>query len=338
MPSYTPQEIAEINARYPGMEWINGQPFTRVQVPSSEVAGYDAQGNPIDYLGNPVEMTEQLVPAHTTEGGIPWWFLAAQAGGPAAAEGIGALFSGGAAAGGAGAGGSTAAGSTALSAPVLGTSSLVPAGASVGLSAPAVGGGAALGGGAAAAGGVGGVGAGGTAAASGGGLGGFLNSPVGQLLVGSGLGALGGLLTPDDENTPFKFSEVEGEKGRLVSPENSLYNLTRSLMGLQLGLSRALETGYSPQTPLPGRTSTINVPGLPFSLGGVGQNLPPIQGPRLNATTGDGRNHMSGFLEDLLRPPTPPDLTPVRPQPGQPTSMTPNSNTAQPRGVRRRRL
>lgn len=120
--TYTPQQMAEISQRYPGIEWVNGQPYTRQQAPSTEGV--------LDYLGNPAvaEETNTLVPAHTTEGRFPWEFIAAQVALPFAVEGIGAL-------GGLGGGGSAAA-APSLSAPVT-------------LGAPAVGsvGGTVIGGG-----------------------------------------------------------------------------------------------------------------------------------------------------------------------------------------------
>ena len=101
--TYTPQEQEEISRRYPGMRWINGQPYTRQSTPSAEAASYGPNGEPLDYQGNPITDTgETWVPAHTDEGGIPWWMPAALVGAPAAAAGIQALpglFAGGGGAG-----------------------------------------------------------------------------------------------------------------------------------------------------------------------------------------------------------------------------------------------
>lgn len=301
MRQYTPQEIAEINSRYPGMEWVNGQPFTRVQVPSTEIAGYDAAGQPIDYTGAPVQLEQKLVPAETTEGGLPLWFLGAQLAGPAVASGIGALAGGGA--GGGAASTAASAGPASFGGLPLAPASTLP-GAMLSpsaLSAPAL-------------------------AAGGGGMGSFLNSGLGQTLVSSGLGALTNALTPEPQQPvqPFQFSEVEGERGRLVSPENNLYNLTRTLMGLQLGLSRALEEGYT-APPMPGKLSSVNVPGLPFQLGGVGQDsnaFPTKTTPGLNFSTPDERNHLTGLLEDLLRPQVAPEVAPVPARPGGNTARS----------------
>ncbi len=115
MAVYTPQQQAEISQRYPGMEWVNGQPYTRQAAEPTEGV--------LDYLGNPAVAPEpSLVPAHTDEGGFPWWFLAAQLAAPAVASGIGALA-------GAGGGGGAAAAAPSLTAPI---STAAPAVGSVG--------------------------------------------------------------------------------------------------------------------------------------------------------------------------------------------------------------
>ena len=87
--TYSAAEQAQISQRYPGLEWVNGQPYTR------KYNGRDENGSPVTdpMTGQPVEDdgSYSLVPAHTDEGGIPWWMPAAMIGGPAAAQGIGAL-------------------------------------------------------------------------------------------------------------------------------------------------------------------------------------------------------------------------------------------------------
>ena len=171
------------------------------------------------------------------------------------------------------------------------------------------------------------------------GLGKFANSSVGQLLTKFGLDSVGGALTPEDG--PARFADLKGEKGRLLKPENAAYNHIRTLLATQLGLGRQAEAGVSLKSPMPGRTSQIDIPGLPFSLGGVGQEASQFGSslPGLNTSVG-GQNQLSGLLEGLLRPPPPQDLVPGGlPQPGQapqlPTArnLTP-SNTARRRSPR----
>lgn len=128
MAMYTPEQQREISARYPGLQWVNGQPMTRSE--TSDAVGVDAQGNPINYLGQPATVQESLTPSHTDEGGFPWWALALATGAPAGVAGIGAL------AGGAGAAGAASAAPTAAAS--LPMTTAVPAATMAGLGGAAL--------------------------------------------------------------------------------------------------------------------------------------------------------------------------------------------------------
>lgn len=277
---YTPAEQAEISARYPNIEWVNGRPYTRVEEPASEIFSYDAQGNPLDYFGNPVQFQEQLVPANL-EDSFPWWFLAAQLAGPAAADAVGGLLTGGAAGGGSSA--ATSAASTASAAPAAATTAAAPS-----LSAPIMGVETLAGSG------------------GGGGFGSWLGTalsgtgPVGTL-ANVGIRALGSFLSGDDDDEdegPYRFSQVDpdSELGRFTHPQNALYNSLRSTYGLGVGLADRLSKPISLPS-LPGTTQSINIPGLPFSLGGVGFDSGPTTLPGLDMSA------LLPFLKDLTSQP-----------------------------------
>lgn len=121
MATYTPEQQAEISRRYPSLEWVNGQPYTR-----SGASAPPPEPGVLDYLGRPVEAdtSDTLVPAHTTNQNFPWEFFVAQAaapaliaGGQAGVSALGNVGAGGGAAGagsaasGAGVGATTAGGS-----------------------------------------------------------------------------------------------------------------------------------------------------------------------------------------------------------------------------------
>ena len=104
MATYTPEQQAEISRRYPSLEWVNGQPYTRASASAPPEPGA------LDYLGQPVEADTSytLVPAHTTDQNFPWEFFVAQAAAPAliagGQAGVSALGNVGAGGGAAGAG------------------------------------------------------------------------------------------------------------------------------------------------------------------------------------------------------------------------------------------
>jgi len=104
MATYTPEQQAEISRRYPTLEWVNGQPYTR-----ASASAPPPEPGVLDYLGRPVEAdtSNTLVPAHTTDQNFPWEFFVAQAAAPALVAGgqagVSALANAGGAAGGAGA-------------------------------------------------------------------------------------------------------------------------------------------------------------------------------------------------------------------------------------------
>ena len=146
---YSPEEQARYSRQYPGLEWVNGQPYTRAAADGASDTGG------VDYLGNQLSTpeTNTLRPAELTTR-IPWEFFAAQVAAPAIVSGAGALFGAGGAAGGGGAAATTGAGTT-LAAPVtLGAPALGSVGGTT-LGAGAITAPAAIGGGGAAAGGVG---------------------------------------------------------------------------------------------------------------------------------------------------------------------------------------
>jgi hypothetical protein len=107
---YTAEQQAEISRRFPNIEWINGEPFTRQQT-AQNIASYAPDGTPLDYLGMPVTNTgeTELVPAELTER-FPWEFFALQVAAPALVAGGSAAFGAGGAGGGGGAGATAAAG------------------------------------------------------------------------------------------------------------------------------------------------------------------------------------------------------------------------------------
>jgi hypothetical protein len=148
--TYTPEQQAEFQRKYPNMEWINGQPYTRRPV-AQNIASYAADGTPLDYLGQPVVDTgeTELVPAELTTR-FPWEAIALMAGAPAAVAGIGALAGLGAGAAGGAAAPAVAGGSTAAAAapaamygglPMTTAMPAVLGGTGAGISAPAVAGG-----------------------------------------------------------------------------------------------------------------------------------------------------------------------------------------------------
>lgn len=282
--SYTPQQQAEVNKRYPGIEWRDGNPYTK-QI---------QEDNGAEYLGAnyvPGEAQESLVPAHTTNQNFPWEFLVLQAAAPALVAGGGAL------AGGSGASGGAGAGATYGGLPVGGLGSASTAGMVSGLSAPAGLGTAAATGGGLATGGGGGMG----------GFSGFMNSPLGMLLAKAGLDFGAGALGKDPVQ-PFQFSEVGGERGRLVNPANASYNSLRALMGLGMGVGRKL--GQPIDMPnMPDTTPQVNVPGIPFSFGGVGapSSSFPSQLPGFDFSL-NGEDQLAGFYEKLLTPPPAPEV------------------------------
>lgn len=131
--TYTPDDQARYTQQYPGLEWVNGQPYTR--------ATDDTPDPMADYLGANADpalasgATNTLRPAELTTR-FPWEFVAAQIAAPAIASGIGALGGGGAASSAA----PSAATSTYGGLPI--TSALPSGGASVtSLAAPGGGGG-----------------------------------------------------------------------------------------------------------------------------------------------------------------------------------------------------
>jgi hypothetical protein len=299
--TYNPAEQAQINTRYPGMEWRDGNPYTKLLVPDTSE----------DYLGanaSPQGPQESMVPAHTTEQNFPWEALALMTAAPALVAGGGALAGAGS---GAGAGGSGAAAASYGGLPVAGLGSAPTAGMITSLAAPSVGG-AAMGTGAAIKGGMAakaGTGAklstaakAGTAAVKGGGgVGGFMNSPLGIMLAKAGLDFGAGALSPDPYK-PFQFSEVGGEKGRLVNPDNAAYNSLRALMGLGMGVGRKLGSDVD-MPPMPGQLPQVNVPGIPFSFGGSGQPASNFASkmPGFDFSL-NGEDQLSGFYEKLLTP------------------------------------
>lgn len=129
MATYTPEQQAEINRRYPTLEWVNGQPYTR-----GSASAPPPEPGVLDYLGRPVEAdtSDTLVPAHTTNQNFPWEFFVAQAAAPllvaGGQAGVSALAN-------AGAGTGATAGTTAATGAGTGVGAGVGAGTGAGVTA-----------------------------------------------------------------------------------------------------------------------------------------------------------------------------------------------------------
>lgn len=198
---------------------------------------------------------------------------------------------------------------------------LAPVGGAFALPALLGGGGAAAaGGGSAAASGAGATGAGaaGTGMTVAGGTGAgkgvmdFLKSDTGAGLLQSGLAMGAGMMTPDPVQN-FEFSSLDGEKGRLLSPENSHYNAMRATLGAALGIGRQSAGGVNMKSSMPGKLPSINIPGLGFDLGGVGQDAGSFGNsyPGLDfSVPGNPNGDIISMLEGLLKPQVPKDLVP----------------------------
>lgn len=103
--AYTAAEQAEISRRYPGMQWVNGMPYTSAQDEQESDPYLGANAAPSESGG------ESLRPAHTTSQNFPWEFFLAQVAAPALVAGGSAAgsaaFGGGGAGGAAGGAGAT---------------------------------------------------------------------------------------------------------------------------------------------------------------------------------------------------------------------------------------
>ena len=151
----------------------------------------------------------------------------------------------------------------------------------------------------------------------------FMNSPLGLLLAKAGLDFGAGALS-DPGYQPFQFSELEGEKGRLLKPENAAYNSMRSILGLGMGVGRKLNQPQSFQ--MPGGVPSVKVPGMPFDFGGM-QGGGSINIPGMDFSI-NGEDQLSGYFEKLLKPAVPDDIL------GQPATSTRRGGTNRLRGGR----
>lgn len=172
----------------------------------------------------------------------------------------------------------------------------------------------------------GGTAAGTTAAGAGGagkGIMDFLKSDTGGGLLQSGLAMGAGAMTPDPVQ-PFEFSGLEGETGRLLTPENSHYNAMRATLGAALGIGRQSAGGVNMKSSMPGKLPTINIPGLGFDLGGVGQDAGSFANsyPGLDfSVPGNPNGDIISMLEGLLKPQVPKSLVPSPSKPAVPAGI-----------------
>lgn len=203
---------------------------------------------------------------------------------------------------------------------------LAPVGGAFALPALMGGGAAAAGGGSTAAAGSGAAGTGATVAGAGGagkGIMDFLKSDTGAGLLQSGLAMGAGAMTPDPVQ-PFEFSGLEGETGRLLTPENSHYNAMRATLGAALGIGRQSAGGVNMKSSMPGKLPSINIPGLGFDLGGVGQDAGSFANsyPGLDfSVPGNPNGDIISMLEGLLKPQVPKSLVPSPSKPAVPAGI-----------------
>lgn len=134
-----------------------------------------------------------------------------------------------------------------------------------------------------------------------------LPMPVALELIRGGFNFLAGATAPEPQERE-SFAGEGGERGRLIDPRNALYTAQRGALHAGLGLARQAQGGVKLRTPMPGKTPQIDVPGVPFSLGGVGMDIPPAELPGLD-TSAPGGGDLVSFFEQMLASPPPANVT-----------------------------
>jgi hypothetical protein len=121
-------------------------------------------------------------------------------------------------------------------------------------------------------------------------------------LIRGGLGFLAGATAPDGQERE-SFAEG-GERGRLNDPRNARYNANRSALEMARGLAKHAAAPPTLRSPMPGKTSQVHVPGVPFALGGAGFGMPAEA-----SIPGLDLGGLLALLEQLLAPAPAPQTT-----------------------------